>query len=137
MDSGLDDWIYLHLLCTISLNHNQLQEIIINLHPSPSSLTAEDPLHSTSRSKTHSNGTTLTLISSRHGPRTENTALLSLRECLLGFPRDRYPASPLALWLLPSNTLGANHIKNTAPVYLAACLFERVCLATGSSGSIA
>jgi hypothetical protein len=42
-------------------------------------------------------------ISSRHGPRTENTAPLLLREYLLGFPCDRYPASPLAPWLLPSN----------------------------------
>jgi hypothetical protein len=36
------------------------------------------------------------LISSRHGPRTENTALLLFRACLLGFPSDRYPSCPLA-----------------------------------------
>jgi hypothetical protein len=58
-----------------------------------------------------------------------------MRACLLGFPRDRYPASPLARWLLPSNGLGANHIENTAPVLLAACLFERVYLDKGFSGS--
>jgi hypothetical protein len=80
---------------------------------------------------------TLTLISSRHGPRTENTALPLLRACLLEFPRDRYPASLLARWMLPSNGLGANHIGNTAPVLLLACLFQRVYLATEVSGSIA
>jgi hypothetical protein len=31
--SGLDDWIYRRLLCTFSLNHNQLQELTINLLP--------------------------------------------------------------------------------------------------------
>jgi hypothetical protein len=41
----------------------------------------------------------------RHGPRTENTVLLLLHACLLGFPRDRYPGSPLASWLLPSESL--------------------------------
>jgi hypothetical protein len=55
----------------------------------------------------------------------------------LEFPRDRYPASSLARCLLPSNGLGANHIENTLPVLLAACLFESVYLATGASGSIA
>jgi hypothetical protein len=63
------------------------------------------------------------LISFRHGPRTENTAGLLLRACLLGFPRDRYPVSLLLHWLLPINGLGANHIENTAPLLLAACLF--------------
>jgi hypothetical protein len=48
--------------------------------------------------------------------------ILLLRAHLLGFPRDRYPASPLALWLLPSNVLGGNHTENTAPVFLAVCL---------------
>jgi hypothetical protein len=42
------------------------------------------------------NWTTLILISSRHGPRTENTALRLLHACLLGFPLDRYPDSLLA-----------------------------------------
>jgi hypothetical protein len=42
-------------------------------------------------------------ISSWHGPRTENTAPLLLPTILLGFPRDRYLASPLARWLLPGN----------------------------------
>jgi hypothetical protein len=78
----------------------------------------------------------LTLISSRHGPRTENTALLLLRACLLVFPRDRYPSSPLARCLLPTNGLGVNHTENTAPVLLAACLFESVYLGTGISGFI-
>jgi hypothetical protein len=41
------------------------------------------------------------LITPRHGP-TENTALLLSRACQFGFPRDRYSASPLARWLLPS-----------------------------------
>jgi hypothetical protein len=84
---------------TISLNRNQLQELTLNLQPNPSSSTAEDSPHS--RSTILYNWTTLTLMSSRHGPHTENTALLLLRVCLLGFPRDRYPASPLARWLLP------------------------------------
>jgi hypothetical protein len=53
-----------------------------------------------------------------------------LRARLLGFPRDRYPASTLARWLLPSNGFGANHMENTAPVFLAACLFERVYVET-------
>jgi hypothetical protein len=39
----------------------------------------------------------------RHGPRTENTALVLSLAYLLGFPRDRYPDSPLARWLLPDN----------------------------------
>jgi hypothetical protein len=131
---------WLHLLThsrAISLNHNQLQEVIINLQPNPSSLTDENSTQSSSRSTTHSNWTTLTLTSSRHGPGTENTALLSLHECMSGFPRDRYPANPFARWLLPSYGLGANHIKDTAPAYLAACLFERVYLATGFPDSTA
>jgi hypothetical protein len=37
---------------TISRNHNQLQELTINLQPNPSSLTAEDSLHSRFRSTT-------------------------------------------------------------------------------------
>jgi hypothetical protein len=37
--------------CTISLNHNKLQ-LTVNLQPNPSSLTAEDSLHSRSRSTT-------------------------------------------------------------------------------------
>jgi hypothetical protein len=122
---------------TITRNRNQLQELTINLQPNPSSLTDEDSIHSRSRSMTPSNWTTLTLISSRHGPRTENTARLLLHLCVLEFPRDRYPASPLARWLLPSNGLGAKHIENIAPVFLAKCLFERVYLATGFSGSMA
>jgi hypothetical protein len=65
------------------------------------------------------------LIFSRRRPRTENTPLTLLRACL-EFPRDRYPASPLARWLLPSNGLGTNYIENNAPVLLATCLFERV-----------
>jgi hypothetical protein len=60
------------------------------------------------------------LIIPRQGPRTETTAVLLLRVCLLGYQRDRYTASLLALWLLPSNGLGPNHIENTAPVLLAA-----------------
>jgi hypothetical protein len=60
-----------------------------------------------------------------------------LLACRLGFARDRYPARPVAHWLLPSNGLGANYIENTAPVLLAACLFERVYLATGFSDSTA
>jgi hypothetical protein len=36
---------------TISFNHNQLQQLKINLQPKPSSLTAEDSPHSHSRSK--------------------------------------------------------------------------------------
>jgi hypothetical protein len=55
----------------------------------------------------------------------------------VGFPRDSYPASPLARYLLPSNALGANHVENTAPVLLAACLFESVYPETGVSDSIA
>jgi hypothetical protein len=107
--------------------------ITINFQPYPSSLTAEDSPRSRSRSRSTilSNWTTLTLVSFRHGPHTENTALLSLLACLLGFSRECYAASPLARWLLPSNGLGANHIENTAPVLLAACLFERVYIATG------
>jgi hypothetical protein len=37
---------------TITSNHNQLQEFTVNLQPNPSSLTAEDSLHSRSRSTT-------------------------------------------------------------------------------------
>jgi hypothetical protein len=39
---------------TITRNHNQLQELTINLQPNPSFLTAEDPLHSHFRSTTDS-----------------------------------------------------------------------------------
>jgi hypothetical protein len=35
-----------------------------------------------------------------------------LRACLLGLPRDRYLASPLDRWLLPST----DHIENTATI---------------------
>jgi hypothetical protein len=37
---------------TVTLNHNQLQYPTVNLQPSPSSLTAEDSRHSSSRSIT-------------------------------------------------------------------------------------
>jgi hypothetical protein len=48
---------------TISLNHNQLQELTINLQPKPSSLTAKDSLHSHSRSPTTAGfGTQLSYI---------------------------------------------------------------------------
>jgi hypothetical protein len=50
--SGLNDWIYWHLLCSVPLNYNQLQELTINLQPNPFSLIAEDSLHSRSRSTT-------------------------------------------------------------------------------------
>jgi flagellar biosynthesis protein FliQ len=33
MGSGLDDWIYCRLLCTIFFNHSQLQELTINFLP--------------------------------------------------------------------------------------------------------
>jgi hypothetical protein len=69
------------------------------------------------KEKKNSNWTMLTLTSSRHGPRTENTTLPLLHACLLEFPRDRYPASPLVRSLLPSTVL------------LATWLFERVYLA--------
>jgi hypothetical protein len=59
-----------------------------------------------------------------------------LDPCLWGFSSDRYPTGPLALWLLPTNCLGANHIENTASVLLATCLFQHVYLATGFPGSI-
>jgi hypothetical protein len=47
------------------------------------------------------------LISSRHGPRTENTAPLLLRgaDYTENKSRDNYLASPLDRWLLPSNEL--------------------------------
>jgi hypothetical protein len=68
------------------------------------------PFHDTFVSLTHDfSATTLCKRPSlsarkvRHGPRTENTAPLMLRAILLGFPRERYLASPLARLLLPSN----------------------------------
>jgi hypothetical protein len=57
---------------------------------------------------------------SRGMDHTGNTASI-VETSLLEFPRDRYPASSLARWLLPSN----------GPVLLAACLLERVYLAAG------
>jgi hypothetical protein len=72
-----------------------------------------------------------------HKQNTQIIVILLLLAYLLGSPRDRYPANPLARWLLPSNDLGANHIENTTPVLLVACLFESIYLATGFSGSIA
>jgi hypothetical protein len=134
---GLDDCIYWQLLLqslVITINY---QELTINLQPNPSSLTAEDSHHSRSRSTTPSNWTTLTLISSRHGPLVEITALPQLRAHLLGFPRDHYPASPLARCLLLSNGLGVNYIEVTASVFMPACLFDSVYIATGFSRSVA
>jgi hypothetical protein len=114
----------------IFLTHAQIQELTINLQPNPSS-----SLHS--RSLSFYDFLQLNYAdSSRHGPRTENTVRL-LRACLLGFAPDHYPARPLARWLLPRNGLGANYIENTAPILFAACLFERVYLATGFSDSTA
>jgi hypothetical protein len=57
---------------TISLNHNQFQWLTVNIQPNPSSLTTEDSIHCRSRSTTVLN--TLTSISSRHGPHTENSS---------------------------------------------------------------
>jgi hypothetical protein len=133
----LDYWIYWQLLLQsllITINYKYSQSIF---YRTLLFWLAGDSLHSRSRSTTLSNWTTLTLISSGHGPRTENTALLLLRACLLGFPRYLCPSSPLVRWMLLNNGLGANHIENTAPVLLVACLFESVYLATGLSGSIA
>jgi hypothetical protein len=46
-------WLHLSTPCIkMSLNHNQLQELTINLQSNPSSLTAEYSLHSRSRSTT-------------------------------------------------------------------------------------
>jgi hypothetical protein len=75
------------------------------------------------------------ILSARTTHRKHSSSIVACMS--VGFPRDRYPASPLARCLLPRNGLGANHIENTAPVLLAVCLFERVYLATGFSGSIA
>jgi hypothetical protein len=126
--SGLDYWIYWQLILqslVITINYKNSQSII-----SRTLL----PWLQTTRSVLR---LSLTLTSTRHEPRTENTALLLLRACILGFPRVRNTDNPLARWLLPSNGLGANHIENTTPVFLAACLFGRVYLATGFSSSIA
>jgi hypothetical protein len=128
-------WIGWLVLLTASFiiirNHKQLQELAISLQPNPSFLAAEDSLHSRSLSFSDTLQLNYVVIASRQGPRTENTDLLLLRACLLGFSSDRYTASPLTLWLLPSNDLGANHIESSAPVLLAACFFERVYLARG------
>jgi hypothetical protein len=46
------------------------------------------------------------VIASRHGPNRKHLysiAVPVLHSCLLGFPRDRYPASPLARWWLRSS----------------------------------
>jgi hypothetical protein len=64
---------------------------------------------------------TANLISSWHGPCTENTALLLLRAHLLGFPRDGYQGSPLARWLLPSNGR-ITDTKRTPLILLFVCL---------------
>jgi hypothetical protein len=135
--SGLDDWIYWHLL---------IRSLLIAIH----SQSSAEPFFLDRRglatfSFSFYDLPRCTLLYSvlwpltilRHGPRTENTTPLLLRTCLLGLPRDRYPASPLARWLLPSIVLDVNHIENIAPVLLASCLLERVSLATGFSGSIA
>jgi hypothetical protein len=59
-----------------------------------------------------------------------------LRACLLGFPRDRYLASPLARWLRPSNRKHCSYC--CVRVFLAwhrdgrpsivACTYFAVCL---------
>jgi hypothetical protein len=44
---------------------------------------------------------------------------------LLGLPHDRFPASSLAHWLLPSNELQHSSIENTAPiVWCGMCLWS-------------
>jgi hypothetical protein len=52
---------------TVTHNHNQLQELAINLQSNPCSLTVEDSLHSGSRSTTDFWFTTGLLIQSRGG----------------------------------------------------------------------
>jgi hypothetical protein len=44
-------WLNLLTPSTITRNHNLLQELTLNLQPNPSSLTAEYPIHSRSRSR--------------------------------------------------------------------------------------
>jgi hypothetical protein len=131
--SGLDDWTYWQRLVQslLTIDYNSSQSIFGR------TLFLWLPRTHSILVLLLSNWTTLTLMSSRHGPCTENIALLLLRACLLGFTRDRYPASPLARRLIRSNSLDVNHIENIVPVLLAACLFERVYLVTGFSGSIA
>jgi hypothetical protein len=112
--SGLDDWIYWRLLLQsllITVKYKNSQSVF-NRTLLPWLLRTHSCSHSTTdwTASPELNWTVLTLISSRHEPRTENTALLLLRAYLLGFPCDRYPASPLARWLLPSSGLGVNHI---------------------------
>jgi hypothetical protein len=58
------------------------------------------------------------LITTLHGPLAGNMFPILLRACLLGFPRDRYLASPLARWLL----LSMDHIENTAPIVMYCCV---------------
>jgi hypothetical protein len=66
--SGLDVWIYWNFY----YNYNQLEELTINLQPNPSSLTAKVSLHSASRSTTDCKGPSLSAITLRRGPHTEN-----------------------------------------------------------------
>jgi hypothetical protein len=68
-------------------------------------------------------------------PTTHRKHSSSVAECMsAGVPTWSLPSQ--SHWLLPSNGFGPNYIENTASVFLAACLFERVYLATGVSGSI-
>jgi hypothetical protein len=119
--SELDEWICWRLLFTVCLNHSQLQ--------GRNQSSAEPFFHDClGLTQFWLDWTTLTSISCRQGPRTENKAVLLSLACLLGFPRDRCPAIPLAPRLLPNRGLDAK--QKIAPVFLSACLFERVYLAT-------
>jgi hypothetical protein len=78
-------WIrWLDLLTSssaVSLNHNQLQSLTINLQPNTSFLTEEDPLHSCSRSTTHLILFCTTYIVSRRTP-WETPSLNNSKVCL-------------------------------------------------------
>jgi hypothetical protein len=65
------------------------------------------------------------LITTLHGANSQKTRLRHCYVRLLGFPRDRYLASPLARWLLPST----DHIENASTILLrGACV--RTCILT-------
>jgi hypothetical protein len=74
------------------------------------------------------------LITPRHGPSTENTGLLLLLACLLGFSRDRYPASPLVRWLLPSNARRADPKRTLIILYVRFDVFTESLPSSGYIG---
>jgi hypothetical protein len=111
--SGLDDWIYWQLLLqslVITINYKN-SPILFRRTLLPWLPRARPILILVLRLPDFwSTKTDSYILSARTTYRKHSSSIVA---CVLRFPRDRYPASPLARWILLSNGLGANHIENT------------------------